>query len=254
MTEISVPVDPAAPEPTTLVGLASRQGSRHLLNADAGSEDRNGDVTAVVLIDGMGQKRPVVEFARHEAYHAARVASRRGAVNSILSVTEAASDTTVEYPTPNGVMATAVARPGQPTVIAHVGDVRAYEFVDEDLTLLTVDHNQRVRILEQGGSKDDAVANAHVVTNSIARATLGSISVVESFAACVLLVSDGLYRVVDHERMREIVAKHGREPQTCADALVVAAEDADGPDDATAVVLYVQKPARRGEPGVLAGR
>jgi protein phosphatase len=242
------PTEPGTPQPTTLVGHATRKGSTHLLNADGVGVDRHHAVTAVALLDAMGKTRTSLEYALHESFHAALVASRLGPVEGILSITRATVDTQVESPRPNGVMTIAVTTPGHPTVIAHVGDTRAYALIDEDLVLLTKDQTYPQLILDNGGSAEEAaLCNRNAVTNSLARATEDTILVYETVADRVILVSDGMYRGVEHESMREIVAKHGRDPQRCADALVIAADNANCGDDATAIVLYLLTPARSGD-------
>lgn len=236
-------------------GTAARQGAQRERHADAVEAHRFHDVVSVALVDGMGSDIEAVVFARHAAVHGARVAARRGPERGILACTEANMDTSVEFPAPDGVMAIAVVRPGQPMVIAQVGDIRVYGLQDEELTLLTVDQTHQQRLRTQGTTDATEMTRATSgITNSIGRATLASIQVVETFAPVVLLASDGLYRRLTHERMTDILVQEGHDaPHVCAESLIKAVAEVGSADDATAAVISWQPPVR-GESGVLTGR
>jgi serine/threonine protein phosphatase PrpC len=79
------------------------------------------------------------------------------------------------------------------------------------------------------------------------RATVGTVALVESFAPCVILTSDGDHSVLTEEAITEIVRGHDSDPHVCAQALVTAAREASPSDDATAAVIVRSAPVHRGD-------
>jgi protein phosphatase len=239
-------------------GTASIQGSREFgCDAAAGYWLAGTDVTAVAVVDGMGSTAAVAEVAPLLARVAVRVGARKTALPGILAATEMLADPTVELPEPDAVLVLAVSRPGEPVVIAHVGDCRAYGWDGSELRRLTVDHTKGERLRHDGMSDEQARRYDQVPVTTVARATVGTISLRETFDQVIVLTSDGVHKVVPHERMARIVAEHATDlhmadPGACARALVDAVHAAGGRDDATAAVLCHPEPLRT--PKSLEGR
>jgi protein phosphatase len=223
------------------VGVSSSRGNRDF-NCDTAADywfPANGVLTAAV-VDGTGNSLEVAHIAFLAAHAAVRVGARKGAVPGLLAATELIADPTVEFPKPDGVMVLAVCRPRQPTVIVHVGDCAAFAYDERDnvgLCRLTEDHTKGQRMRLHGHPEDEAAKRDRIITNSIGRATIGAITLTETSAHTVVLVSDGVHRALSIEDMKAILREHHTEPATCAGLLVDAARSAGSGDDATALVL-----------------
>ncbi|MDE2040345.1 MAG: serine/threonine-protein phosphatase [Elusimicrobia bacterium] len=119
-----------------------------------------------------------------------------------------------------------LADPGSMTV-AHVGDSRAYLFRDGRLRALTADHSlpglQNVLTRAVGAEKDVRV---DVAEHSLAAGDV------------VLLVSDGLTKMVDDSAIAEAAAR-GDRPRALVYDLVARALNAGGEDNVTVVAARV---------------
>src|SRR6266404_321819 len=125
--------------------------------------------------------------------------------------------------------------------VAHAGDSRAYRFRDNEVKRLTRDHSVLEEMLaaRPDMSPDEVAAFAHrnVVTKS-----LGSKEEVEPTLYVntlqrgdrYLLCSDGLWSVVDDDRIRDIIAANDDIEAACQ-LLIDAANEAGGPDNISAV-------------------
>lgn len=137
-----------------------------------------------------------------------------------------------------------VQAPDSQFVIANVGDSRAYRFLDGELTQVSVDHSV-VQELIDSGRLDPADAEHHPERNVVTRALGGmTASVPDLFQLSlppggrILLCSDGVSGMLDHEAMAAILASTA-DPRDAADRLVRAAVSEGGRDNATAVVIDV---------------
>ena len=129
-------------------------------------------------------------------------------------------------------------------VMAHVGDSRVYLWRDGHLRQLTQDHSwvgEQVR----AGALTDADARRHPWRNVVTRAIAGGQDPDVDVAALdltvgdrLLICSDGLSAVVEHERLEAIFADERPLQETC-DALVAAANEAGGPDNITVLTLQL---------------
>lgn len=226
---------------TPAVGMSSSRGDRDF-NCDVTAAywfPANG-VLAAAVVDGTGDSVEVSDIAFLAAHTAVRVGARKGAVPGVLAATELIADPTVEFPKPDGVMALAVCRLNEPVVIAHVGDCAAFAYDERDnagLWRLTEDHTKGQRMRLHGEPEDEAAKRDRIITNSIGRATIGTITLTETSAHTVILVSDGVHRTLSIEDITAIVRERHTEPAMCAGLLVDAARVAGSRDDATALVL-----------------
>lgn len=223
------------------VGVSSSRGHREF-NCDVTAAywfPANG-VLAAAVVDGTGNSMEVADVAFLAGHTAVRVGARKGAVPGVLAATELIADPTVEFPKPDGVMALAVCRPNEPVVIAHVGDCAAFAYDDRDntgLLRLTEDHTKGRRMRLHGDPEHEAAKRDRIITNSIGRATIGTITLTETGARTVVLVSDGVHRTLSIEDITSIMRERHTEPAMCAGLLVDAARTAGSRDDATALVL-----------------
>jgi bile acid-coenzyme A ligase len=128
--------------------------------------------------------------------------------------------------------------------VAHLGDSRAYLYCEKQLVQLTRDHSLVQEMVDAG--ELDAEAAAHhparnVITRHVAMAPPSEpdVSMIDVKPGDrLLLCSDGLYGVVEHEALTRIVAEQRSPEDTCA-ALVQAANSAGGPDNITALVVDI---------------
>jgi PPM family protein phosphatase len=202
-------------------------------------------VLAGAIVDGTGNSLEVSQVANLMAQTVVRVGARKGALAGLLAATELVADPTCEFPAPDGVGILAVCRPGQPTVIAHVGDCAAFSYDKGDndgLRRLTEDQTKGQRMRLQGEPEAEAATRDHIISNSIGRATLGTIRLTETMAQTVILTSDGVHKRLSLKAMSSIVRAHHTDPTICAQELVQNARSAGVRDDASALVLTYPAP------------
>jgi protein phosphatase len=131
---------------------------------------------------------------------------------------------------------------GLQAYIAHVGDSRAYIITNEELKQITHDHSLVDRLIETGQLTSDE-ATTHPHKNVLYRA-IGQSSTLEvdihvrmiAHGDRLLLCSDGLWDMVSEAEMLDIVT-NASSPQAACDALIVAANQAGGRDNITALLL-----------------
>lgn len=129
-------------------------------------------------------------------------------------------------------------------VIGHLGDSRAYAVGPHGLEQLTRDHSVVQELLDGGLITSDELADhpeRHVITKAISaqespEPDLAVVPVVT--AGRLLLCSDGVHGMLSDDQIAEVLAA---EPEAgdAATALVRAALEAGGQDNATAVVVDV---------------
>jgi PPM family protein phosphatase len=129
--------------------------------------------------------------------------------------------------------------------IAQVGDSRAYLLRKSTLEQLTQDHSLVWPLYKSGMiTKDDISRNPrkNLITRSIGtqpqvEADLQTGPAMEG--DLYLLCSDGLTDVLTDSDISQILLNGGRNPQDLAEHLVAAANSGGGPDNVTAVIVYL---------------
>lgn len=129
-------------------------------------------------------------------------------------------------------------------LLANLGDSRIYRFNDGVLEQVSVDHSVVQELLDAGVITERDV-EAHPERHVVTRALGGRGSVEADYfvlplsgAERLLLCSDGVNGMLDDARIAEIMAASS-DPRDAADAVVAAAVEAGGHDNATAVVVDV---------------
>lgn len=222
------------------LGMASKQGKKRSHNCDAAAAASylgESGTMAVSVVDGTGSSKVLSTIVGICAEVAVRVGARKGALAGVMAAAELVEDPAAEFPHLDAVMILAVTRPGQPDVIAHVGDCRAFTFSDDKLTQVTVDHTKGERMRQQGAPDAKAACFDNVPITSLARATVGTVALDETFDKVLILTSDGVHDALTPEEFAEIVRAHQDHPDACAKALVEAAAAGEKGDDATAAVI-----------------
>lgn len=136
-------------------------------------------------------------------------------------------------------------RLGHHAIAAHVGDSRIYLHRQDHLHQLTEDHSLVAEQLRRGFITEEEAAASNF-TNVIMRA-VGTREATEADILHLdlaagdqyILCSDGLSGPVGAEDIGAILAQHG--PRLAAEQLVSMANKAGGPDNITALCLYVAK-------------
>jgi len=130
--------------------------------------------------------------------------------------------------------------------VAHVGDSRVYVLRNDALEQITKDHSW-VEEQVRAGTMTPSAARQHPWRNVVTRALAGGddpeVDVLELEPADgerFLLCSDGLFTVVPHELIAEILGATGVPLQAICERLVAAANDAGGPDNITTLVIAVE--------------
>lgn len=148
------------------------------------------------------------------------------------------------------VVALLVSAPdGARWLLANVGDSRIYRFTDGELEQVSVDHSLVQELVDAGRISAAAAAvhpSRNVITRALGGAAMpGGVSGAADYyllpiaaAERLLLCSDGVSGMVDDTLIAAILARC-EDPRDAADALVAAAVEAGGHDNATAVVVDV---------------
>ena len=125
--------------------------------------------------------------------------------------------------------------------VANVGDSRGYLLDGIGIRRITRDHSFVAEAVEHGQSEEEAKASQwkDALTRSIGTDTEVEVDVFGPFSveqdSAVLLCSDGLYKVMDDERIRALYVQSGG-PTGAAQSLVATALE-DGSDDNISVAV-----------------
>ncbi|MCL1804900.1 MAG: Stp1/IreP family PP2C-type Ser/Thr phosphatase [Clostridiales bacterium] len=127
--------------------------------------------------------------------------------------------------------------------VAHIGDSRAYVINSGGVYALTRDHSLVGELLARGSiTPEEAKTHPHrnVLTRALGadgdyRPEWNEVGVEE--AEYLLLCSDGLYNMVEPEKMRDVVLAPGRTPEEKAGELVEEANRRGGLDNITVILI-----------------
>ena len=142
-----------------------------------------------------------------------------------------------------GTTLTAALLLGSHITIGHVGDSRAYICSNDDIKQLTRDHSLVERLCELGQITVEEAA-IHPQRNVLYRAIgqganleidISTHSVPSD--STLILCSDGLWGVVPDREMRDIIMSATDLQQAC-NKLVIAANNAGGPDNISVILVY----------------
>ncbi|MGW3060652.1 hypothetical protein ACWC98_32630 [Streptomyces goshikiensis] len=210
-------------------------------SADAGRLYTAADLTtAAAIVDGMGHASATVALAPVLAEVAVRVGAARGTLAGLLTAALLVADRGPDGAGPDAVAVLAAAVPGQDTVVAWVGDCRAYGWDGRRLEQYTTDHTVGQQLRANGVPVDLARDHDNWIRVTLERATPATVfTAVIPAHELVLLTSDGVHDQVEPDIVDALVRKHQHSPQDLVEALVAAAAPGDGGyrDDATAVVV-----------------
>ena len=124
---------------------------------------------------------------------------------------------------------------------AHVGDSGIFLLRGNALSKLSEEHTLAAEEIARG-NRDFPAAYGNTLTRALGIGTEAAPQVF-SFETRpgdrILLATDGVTRMVPSEKIREIVAVPAAGPEAVAAALIRAANEAGGADNATAVLIFV---------------
>lgn len=138
-------------------------------------------------------------------------------------------------------------------IVAHVGDSRCYLFRAGGLHQVTEDDTLQARLVEMGALEPEEVFKSNAIAQSLGGRTELQVSVRSVVLARgdrVLLSSDGLHDLVGEPSIRRVMRAH-ESARDAGQELVRVANEAGGPDNATALVANVGRddlPAPSGRP------
>jgi protein phosphatase len=150
---------------------------------------------------------------------------------------------------------TAVVVDGPTVHAAHIGDTRLYSIRGSEILQRTKDHTlagrrQRMRLSKrEKGHPDESTLTRCLGRELIAAVDRISFAVVRGDV--LVVCSDGLYRVLEDEEIRDL-AQQGTAEDACQ-ALIDAANERGTPDNVTVTVLQVVEEPGAPPPGVLQG-
>ncbi len=235
---------------------ATDRGLVRPTNQDSFAVEKRGEQTlCAVICDGVGGENAgdvasslavsvITERVRRGLRGRMSSASMKNLLeSSITAANDAVYGSASENPAYRDMGTTAVAAcvSGGDTVVANVGDSRAYFYADGKITQVTHDHSV-VRSLVDSGQITETEARNHPKKNSITRAVGASrkIDIDFYFLAPIagdrlLLCSDGLTDFVENSQIESIISNTPEEK--IVDSLISAAKAGGGGDNITAVLL-----------------
>lgn len=122
----------------------------------------------------------------------------------------------------------------------HVGDARCYLFENASLQQITTDHTAVTYISKTDADNKEIQIPRHVVTRAIGFNSPEGPEYHKTILRPgnrVLLCSDGLWNMVDHTRLEQILL-NAPTPEKASESLVKAANEQGGRDNITALVIF----------------
>lgn len=203
-----------------------------------------GDVASGIVIEEFARLAEDGYDPRRGAHHVSETIARSQARIVAYAAEQRGSQPGWHAGT-TAVVAVLVEDDGGPKwLLANLGDSRIYRYTDGRLDQISVDHSVVQELVDAGRITRDQAAihpERHVITRA-----LGSLEGVQpdffllplASVERLLLCSDGITGMIDDDTIAAILDTVP-DPRDAADALVRAALDAGGRDNATAVVVDV---------------
>lgn len=130
--------------------------------------------------------------------------------------------------------------------IAHIGDSRVYLFRDGAMHQLTEDHSLVMEHVRKGlltKAQAEASPLQNILTRALGTQRTPAVDLAETElkeADRVLLCTDGLFKAVKEDIIRQMIKAEPDDTRACAE-MVRAANEAGGPDNVTVVLGTVKK-------------
>jgi serine/threonine protein phosphatase PrpC len=164
-------------------------------------------------------------------------------LNEVLIAAVQHANTLVQKLVPGaGTTLTIALTMGNTAYIAHVGDTRAYLFKANKLKRITEDHSLAQKLQDAGqATAEEAAQVQNVLYKAIGQSDLigNDIDIhVQPLppGASLILCSDGLWGLVDEERLTEVLISASTPQQAC-EQLVTMANDNGGRDNISVIII-----------------
>ena len=238
--------------------------STHVGNVRIQNQDFYGTSnTLIVVADGMGGHNGgeiASEVATREVLSKPKLSSIQELAKQVKRANQAVRDRAQENPTLAGMGTTlcALAQTVDPNslnklAVVNVGDSRVYVLANGELHQITQDHSL-VETMRREGKLTEFEARNHPNRNVITRSigTHGEVDVdcwelPARIGDRYLLCTDGLTNEIADEDIKETLMMV-TDPQETAEQLVIAAINAEGLDNVTAVVIDIKEGIRETTP------
>jgi protein phosphatase len=131
-------------------------------------------------------------------------------------------------------------------LIGHIGDSAAFHLRGDDFNQITIDHTMEQEFIERAGEEARASMPpdySHTLTRCIGqnedvRVDQSRLTIARGDR--LLLCTDGLNKVVTKQQIHATL-KTGSTPQTICQSLIDHANAAGGPDNITAIVVFIEQ-------------
>jgi serine/threonine protein phosphatase PrpC len=130
-------------------------------------------------------------------------------------------------------------------LIGHVGDSAAYHLRGDDFEKVTIDHTMEQEFIERAGESARTMMPPeypHTLTRCVGQneeLRVDQTRLTISSGDRLLLCSDGLNKVVSNEQIHDMLKADASSAEICQD-LVDHANAAGGPDNITAIVVFIK--------------
>ena len=165
-------------------------------------------------------------------------------LEALVSASDRANRAVIKHVPGGGTTLSAVAIIGNLAYLVHVGDSRTYLIHENKIEQLTTDHTLVQRLIKMNELTPEE-AEHYPQKNVLYRAIgqneqLKMERLIRTLppSAHVLICSDGLWDMIEDDRIREITVESGS-PQEACDSLVRLANDRGGTDNISVIVFRV---------------
>jgi protein phosphatase len=174
-------------------------------------------------------------------YLSHRPSSNNQTLNEVLLAAIIQANRAVQADVPEGgTTLTIAAVMGNNAYIAHIGDTRAYVFQQGQLKQITKDHSLAQKLEELGQATAEEVTQVqNVLYKAIGQNDMPEADIhVQHLpgGASLLLCSDGLWGLVKHEDIIEVLTL-ALTPQAACEQLIQMANERGGRDNITALIV-----------------
>ncbi len=209
--------------------------------ADGMGGHRAGEIASAISVNTVVSH--LIEHTFLKLYQSNHESASKPLQDMMREAMEDANLNVVEKVPGGGTTLTTALLLGNHITIGHVGDSRTYLCSDGSIKQLTRDHSLVERLCELGQITLEEAAihpQRNVLYRAVGQGANLEIDVATHPApsdATLLLCSDGLWGVVSDQQMHDIII-NAQNLQHACNELVVAANQAGGPDNISVVLVY----------------
>lgn len=216
--------------------FTNQRGNQLVVIADGIGGNRSGDVAAEITVKQLGHR--FMTTGPETPLEAIRCFARETQLINDEILTKSKEKTIYQGMGTTMVAAIAFA---ETLVVANIGDSRGYLFHDGLMTQVTIDHSLVNELVKSGDITEEEalkLPQSNIITRAIGISPDARIEVNRfKFAPGdqLLMCSDGLFKTVDKEKIKEVLLTTASCSDKCAQ-LVQLANAAGGPDNITVLI------------------